>query len=243
MSFWASKIVREVDADGGGQPETVHRQLASAAYPALSLEDRMPMLRTTSLHNRRFLAVGLLALALTGLMTVGAPGGLLGVQEAEAAGRDQRSCSYTVGYNTGPIPTCATYTFQAAGCTGEVPWSPGSPIPCPTIFPGNDHRVIGYTDLVNRGGVAGWAWDRDFAGTINVDIWVNGQYRTTVAANQHRPDLIAAGIGARAFHVPMALNPGDQVTVYGLGVNSGGSELGTDPYLPHGSGYTTITVP
>ncbi len=202
----------------------------------------MPTSRTTSPHARRLLAVSLLALALTGLLTAAAPGSPLGIQEAEAAGRDQRSCSWTVGYNPGsPIP-CASYTFGAAGCTGEVPWSPGSPIPCPTRFPGNDHGVIGYTDLVNRGGVAGWAWDRDFAGAISVDIWVNGQYRTTAVANQHRDDLIAAGIGARGFHVPMALNPGDQVTVYGLGVNSSGIELGTDPYLPHG-GSTTVTVP
>jgi len=200
--------------------------------------------RTTSPHTRRLLAVGLLALALTGLLAAASPGSPLGIQEAEAAGRDQRSCSWTVGYVPGSSIPCATYTFQAAACTGEVPWSPGSPIPCPTILPGNQFGVVGFVDSVTRGGVAGWAWDQDFGGAANVDIWVNGQYRTTAAANQPRPDLIAAGIGARGFNAPLALSPGDVVTVYGLGVNSSGAELGTDPYLrSSGNSSTTITVP
>lgn len=202
----------------------------------------MPILSTASANRRRLLAVGFLTLALAGLITAGVLGP---VPDAQAIGRDQTTCSFTVGYVPGsPIP-CPTFTFQAAACTGEVPYSPGSPIPCPTIFPGNYSGIEGYVDAVNRGGVAGWARDLDFAGTVNVDIWVNGRYRATAPANQSRPDLIAVGIGARAFNIPLALNPGDQVTIYGLGVNSAGAELGTDPYLRLSSSpnVTTITVP
>jgi len=204
----------------------------------------MPTFRTTSPHTRRLLAVTLLALALTGLLAAASPGSPLGIQEAEAAGRDQRTCSWTVGHIPGsPIP-CASFTYQAAACTGEVFWTPGSPIPCPSLFPGNRSTVTGSVDAVTRGGVAGWAWDQDFGGAANVDIWVNGQYRTTAAANQPRPDLIAAGIGARGFHAPLALEPDDVVTVYGLGVNDRGAEMGTDPYLRSSAdSSTTITVP
>lgn len=185
----------------------------------------------------------LVVLALSLATLLGAS--LATTEQAHAVGRNQSQCSTTVPYVPGsPIP-CPTYTYQGASCTGEIPYAPGSPIPCPTIFGGNDHRAHGYVDGVSRAGVSGWARDLDVAGPINVDVWVNGLYRTTLAANQYRPDLAAAGIGNSGFSGAMTLNPGDQVTLYALGAFSSGLETGSDPWLPSSApgNLTTITVP
>ncbi len=64
----------------------------------------------------------------------------------------------------------------------------------------------GHLDEVKTEGIRGWAWDRrrPHAAAV-VDVFIDGELFTRVAANQFRRDLLRAGIGdgAHAFVVPL----------------------------------------
>ncbi len=64
-------------------------------------------------------------------------------------------------------------------------------------------QLRGYLDEADCAYIAGWGWDENNHSTqLSVDIYADGSYLTTVAANQFRQDLANAGIGNHAFFYP-----------------------------------------
>lgn len=206
---------------------------------------------------RRMLAVALLVAALLAMSAVSSPGSsLLAPGEAHAIGKDQNVCSYTQGYIPGSPALCNYNTYQGAECTVEVPvlFFNYAGLGCNQAYggirAGNDHAVQGYVDMVTAQGVWGWCRDLDYLGAANVDVWVNDAYRATAPCNGYRPDL-PAGLpgdplgGNRAYYLPIGLNPGDKVEVYGLGLWNTGVETRTDPWLRYSANgwQTEVYVP
>jgi len=81
--------------------------------------------------------------------------------------------------------------------------------------------------------IFGWAWDADAPTTpVTVHIYVDGTPTVSLTANQHRGDLVAAGITSDPYHgfgwVPEGLASGTH-TIAAYAINIGG---GTNPLLP-----------
>ncbi|OHA48559.1 MAG: hypothetical protein A2806_00115 [Candidatus Terrybacteria bacterium RIFCSPHIGHO2_01_FULL_48_17] len=81
--------------------------------------------------------------------------------------------------------------------------------------------------------IFGWAWDADAPTTpVTVHIYVDGTPTVSLTANQHRGDLVAAGITPDPYHgfgwVPEGLASGTH-TIAAYAINIGG---GTNPLLP-----------
>lgn len=68
---------------------------------------------------------------------------------------------------------------------------------------------------VNAQRVAGWAWwAGDSDAPVEVELWINGQQEGIVSAVDHRPGLcrlLPPRGGYVGFHLPVKLEPGDQV--------------------------------
>ncbi|MGI9603658.1 MAG: PQQ-dependent sugar dehydrogenase [Acidimicrobiales bacterium] len=92
---------------------------------------------------------------------------------------------------------------------------------------------IGHVDrAVGRNGaitVAGWAIDPNTRGPINVHIYVDGELKKAVRADDPRGDVAAAhpGFGPRhGFQTQVRATPGShQVCVHGINVGRGGNRL------------------
>jgi len=94
-------------------------------------------------------------------------------------------------------------TVRPAG-SGQTLGSPAS-VTC------NGPSYDGYLDGANCTWVYGWAWDSNRPNTpINVDLYSDGQFVTTVTADTYRPDLAGLGDGRHAFQiaVPNSLRGG-----------------------------------
>ena len=90
----------------------------------------------------------------------------------------------------------------------------------------------GYLDLVNSNTIYGWAYDSSGPNNqLNVQIYINGVYKTTVLANQYRPDVSAAGLGNGYNGYNYSMNwsgyaPGAYlVTAYAVGVDGNKYQL------------------
>ena len=83
--------------------------------------------------------------------------------------------------------------------------------------------------------VAGWALDYDTNASIDVHVYVDGQWAARATANASRPDVAAAypGMGpAHGFDVSVPAGPGPH-TVCVYGINAG----------PSGNGEPAARVP
>lgn len=77
--------------------------------------------------------------------------------------------------------------------------------------------ATGWVDTASNTLVTGWARDPDCANPIRVDVYVNGSYVKSAAADLYRPDLG----GAYAFSIPLALaGQLNKIEVYGIGIDS-----------------------
>lgn len=96
----------------------------------------------------------------------------------------------------------------------------------------------GTLDNATPGLISGWVYDADAgAEPVEVHIYIDGQHRGSVLANDERVDLVAAGAAADAYHGftwnPPMLDPGEH-TVSAWAINAGG---GPNPEL-HNSPQT-----
>jgi hypothetical protein len=90
-------------------------------------------------------------------------------------------------------------SVRFAGTSTHLAGSPRS-ITC-----GSQPVYGGYVDGATCNAIFGWAWNQSQPNTsINVDIYADGVYLTTVLANQFRQDLLNAGIGngQHGFNIP-----------------------------------------
>lgn len=115
-------------------------------------------------------------------------------------------------------------------------------------------RPVGYVDVARLvdGGieVAGWTYDADASGSSNwVHVYVDGVFVAELGANRGRADVNAAfGIAGRhGFGGVVAGGPGDEVCVFGLGVDGAGRYDGGNALLSRGctvmSGTSTGPAP
>jgi len=138
-------------------------------------------------------------------------------------------------------------TLSASGCGGTVNWSNGASGNSVSVSPtqtttcsesgcGNGNVTVtvngggggcatgnfnGYLDYADCANFGGWAIDfNDYGRTVQVEILVDGQLVATVAANQSRPDLVAALVGRKRSFT-----------------------AGTTPYLPTRRGATIPRPP
>jgi exopolysaccharide biosynthesis protein len=81
----------------------------------------------------------------------------------------------------------------------------------------------GELEAVTATHVTGWAVDDDHDGPITVALYLDGRFWRRVTADLERPDLEGQGAGRHGFSVPHALEPGQQVAAWALGVRSDGS--------------------
>ncbi|GBR04866.1 hypothetical protein AA21952_1554 [Acetobacter oeni LMG 21952] len=59
-----------------------------------------------------------------------------------------------------------------------------------------EEHLHGWLDFADRRKVSGWAWNQNQPwDKMQVDIFVDDEYLTTVSAADHRPDLVASGFG------------------------------------------------
>jgi exopolysaccharide biosynthesis protein len=94
----------------------------------------------------------------------------------------------------------------------------GSPRMVPASMPPR-----GELEAVTATRVTGWAVDDDHDGPITVALYLDGRFWQRVTADLERPDLDGQGAGRHGFSVPHALEPGQQVAAWALGVRSDGS--------------------
>jgi hypothetical protein len=95
------------------------------------------------------------------------------------------------------------------------------------VLPGTN--PVGYIDSAIRTGdnatIQGWTFDADSKSPIVVDAWVNGTYRSSVVANQLRPDVKAAypqQSDSHGFSITTPLAAGNNnICLYGLNVGGG----------------------
>ena len=91
----------------------------------------------------------------------------------------------------------------------------------------------GYLDHAAPDAIFGWAYDADAPSVpVEVHIYVDDVPTVALTANQHRGDLVAAGISPDPYHgfgwVPEGLSPGTH-TIAAYAINIGG---GVNPLLP-----------
>lgn len=94
----------------------------------------------------------------------------------------------------------------------------------------------GTLDIVSPGLISGWVYDADAgANPVSVHIYIDGEHRGSVLANDQRGDLVAAGVATDAYHGftwnPPILSAGDHtVSVWAINVGGGGNpELHNSP--------------
>src|SRR5687768_5429838 len=94
---------------------------------------------------------------------------------------------------------------KAALCLIVLTWSAGIAVAAPPY---------GYLDAADEGVLAGWARDDDFSGSVQVEIYVDGNLFMTGPADGFRAD-----VGAHAFHfLPNTFGPGlHTANAYALG--------------------------
>ena len=136
-----------------------------------------------------------------------------------------------------------SYTFRVAGLSyiNAITYSVAIPSAlvsasnnCPT-----ETAPIGYYDGINCSSSTwnGWAFDPDASGnSIQVHIYIDGNFYTGATANQYRGDVNAAyGIGGNhGFSVAIPdqfLYSNHTINVYALGVNSAGAQNGNNPNI------------
>ncbi|HEX6046189.1 MAG TPA: M36 family metallopeptidase [Pyrinomonadaceae bacterium] len=124
---------------------------------------------------------------------------------------------------TGGVNRCSIWTvfarhgmgFSASGNDGTTHNAATDlPSSCTTLPP----IYEGFVDGADCNQIWGWAWDQNRPNTaINVDIYANGAFVATVAANLFRQDLLNAGKGngfhAFVFNVPSSLKNGQLKTI------------------------------
>jgi len=137
---------------------------------------------------------------------------------------------FAVAHNLAEGQSVSVY---AIGPGQEATLLAGSPRLAPASKP-----PLGALEAVTATHVTGWAADRDYDGPITVAVYVDGRFWCRATADQQRPDLEERGIGPHAFAVPHALEPGQHVEVWALGVRSDGSRDQQQVLLP-GSPRTT----
>jgi hypothetical protein len=98
----------------------------------------------------------------------------------------------------------------------------------------------GHLDHAAADAIYGWAWDADSPiSPVTVHIYVDGVPTVALIANQHRGDLVAAGISPDPYHgfgwVPKGLSSGTH-TIEAYAINIGG---GINPLLPKPKTMTT----
>src|SRR3989344_6014182 len=91
----------------------------------------------------------------------------------------------------------------------------------------------GHLDYAAPDAIFGWAYDADAPITpVVVHIYVDGVPTVALTANQHRGDLVTAGISPDPYHgfgwVPEGLSSGTH-TIAAYAINIGG---GVNPLLP-----------
>lgn len=94
--------------------------------------------------------------------------------------------------------------------------------------------ITGYVDIVTRDAIIGWAWDSERpAEAVVVAISIDGQVVGRLVANEHRDDLVEAGIGdgrhAFAFDATSLRFPLAQ-TVVALQAEATGEHLPRSPW-------------
>ena len=124
-------------------------------------------------------------------------------------------------------------SVYAVGAEGQLVLLEGSPRAVPA---GTAPR--GELEAVTATQVTGWAVDDDYDGPITVALYVDGRFWRRVTADLERPDLEEQGVGPHGFATPHALEPGQQVEAWALGVRSDGSRDQRQVLLP-GSPLTT----
>lgn len=98
-------------------------------------------------------------------------------------------------------------------------------------------QLDGHVDALHVDQVCGWALDRaDPARKLQIDIYINGQHAATVTADQHRPDLQAAGLGDGAIAFGFDPRPYTGGTPADVAVKF----AGTERIVPDGMGRLTV---
>ncbi|NHO31812.1 Hint domain-containing protein [Acetobacter fallax] len=111
-------------------------------------------------------------------------------------------------HGAGTVPVHAGYVDLAALCAqaaGTEPSHHQEPSPHRPVTTENPEagdrpektgRFHGWLDFASRNRLNGWAWNEDRPWErMQVDVFVDGHYITTICATSQRPDLASAGIG------------------------------------------------
>lgn len=151
------------------------------------------------------------------------------------AGIGDRAFSFAHGLPGGSVVTAVGVGKREDSAEdGADGWLQGSATTPPSA-------PIGVLDGVDANLVAGWAQDKDRPDlplTVHVHI---GSAIYPVVADQPRPDLEAAGIGAHSFSMPIPTGSGagQPVRLFAVGVDSQGSPDGVNAELSNSGGFVT----
>ena len=133
------------------------------------------------------------------------------------------------------------YYWADAGAVLPASWGTDAySCPAPPVVPAGVPGYQGNFDGTSCQVASGWVWDWYQPNTpINVDIYDNGAFLATSAANIHRPDLPTQGYFGNAnhgfsYHLPAAINDGQPHT---LSVKYAGTQQDTS------NSPRTITCP